>query len=473
MQQHRSGAPVRRAHIELDGLRGGRGFQSNPALLCSEVARQWHLRRIVGHLADRVADDQLALDQRHPAGAGHHRVGGIEHFGQPGPRPVAQRRQRGGGTRRCDEVVGRGRHAAVTQQPRRADEPPADPGLARMLEHVRVPARAAHARAVTGGRGEAAMGPRHPTHADLHPCQAAQRVCIGARRWQRLGQRRHVPGAADDGDALVPFGDRLAQHLSHVGLALRLAERGRIAAAAHGRHRHRHRLERRCTVAAVLDHVVPPTLRIGIAGRLGQGRERITDCHRIVWFGQGEFCFCVAGPGQGLLHRQVHRPHHDVVLMGPGEGLPLRAELGERQERGSLRMIDHVPEQGNRRHEMFVAHPGQRCLAIGGQLDQHRRRVECIEGADHRPSRPRPVVADPQQLHPRSHGPLPLPITARGTLRRSRSSRPGRGPRLRGTRATQPCRAPGPSRPRRRSRRQRRRRSTDRRRSGPPAPAHW
>ena len=118
----------------------GRRLQPDPPLLRGEVASQRHLRRVVGHLADRVADDQLALDQRHAAGAGHHRVGGVEHLGEPGPRPVAQRGQRRGGAGGRDQVVGRRRHAAVAQQPRRADEPAADARLAGVGEHVGVPA---------------------------------------------------------------------------------------------------------------------------------------------------------------------------------------------------------------------------------------------------------------------------------------------------------------------------------------------
>jgi hypothetical protein len=125
--------------------RGGR-LQPNPALLLARSRASGTCGALVGYLADRVADDQLAFDQRHPAAAGHHGVGSVEHLGQARPWPVAQGRQRrrapGGG----DQVVGRRRHAAVAKQPCRADEPrltPSSPGWAKTCAYqpgLRTPA---------------------------------------------------------------------------------------------------------------------------------------------------------------------------------------------------------------------------------------------------------------------------------------------------------------------------------------------
>ena len=56
----RAGPAVRvRGHRARPSARVGRRLQPDPRLLRGEVAGQRHLRSVVGHLADRVADDQL------------------------------------------------------------------------------------------------------------------------------------------------------------------------------------------------------------------------------------------------------------------------------------------------------------------------------------------------------------------------------------------------------------------------------
>ncbi len=105
-------------------------------------------------------------------------------------------------------------------------------------------------------------------------------LCIGRRRRKRLGQCRHVPRAAHDRDSLMPVGDRPPQRLAHVRLALRLARRRCIAATAYGGHRCGDRVERRRAIATVLDHVVPPSFGVRVAGRCGQRCQRVADRHR-------------------------------------------------------------------------------------------------------------------------------------------------------------------------------------------------
>ena len=78
--------PFGSAHVELDGLRIGGWTQPHTSLLRREVAGQRHLRRVVGYFADRIADDQLAIDERQSGAACHHRVGRVEHLVQA---PVA------------------------------------------------------------------------------------------------------------------------------------------------------------------------------------------------------------------------------------------------------------------------------------------------------------------------------------------------------------------------------------------------
>ena len=62
-------------------------------------------------------------DERQPA---EHGLGGVEHLGQAGPRPVAQRGQRRRQARRGDEVVGRRRQAVAAQGVGGVDEEPGD-----------------------------------------------------------------------------------------------------------------------------------------------------------------------------------------------------------------------------------------------------------------------------------------------------------------------------------------------------------
>ena len=103
-----------------------------------------------------------------------------------------------------------------------------------------------------------------------------------------------MPGAAHDGDTCVPVLQRGAQALTHMCFALGLAYRPGLPPAAHGCHRFGHRVERGCTVAAVLDDVLPPSLGIRVSRRGSQRRDRIA--HRVI--GQQQFavaCTCIAG----------------------------------------------------------------------------------------------------------------------------------------------------------------------------------
>ena len=164
VQEVRLASSGRGAQVDLDG--SGFGTHGEPGRLrqLGDVAGEWHLRRRVGDLTDRVADDQLTAYEVEPT---RHGVGGVEHFGEADARPPAHRRERGGQTGAGDQVVGRCSAAAVTHESGGVDEEPNHPVLAGMLEHVAVPARAVDAGAVPRVGGEAAVGPRHPGDADL------------------------------------------------------------------------------------------------------------------------------------------------------------------------------------------------------------------------------------------------------------------------------------------------------------------
>ena len=157
------------------------------------------------------------------------------------------------------------------------------------------------------------MRPRHPAQPDLHPRQAAQRLGVDRGRRERFGQRGHVPRAAHHGDPFVPVGDRPADHLAHVRLALGLAQCRRRAPAADRGHRLGHRIERRRAVAAVLDDVVPPALGVGIAGGRGQRGQRIAQ----LAIDNVQLFVVVTGRGERLLHAAGRSPAPRRRVAGP------------------------------------------------------------------------------------------------------------------------------------------------------------
>ena len=113
------------------------GGEPRRLLQAGQIAGQRHLRRAGRDRSDGIADDQAALDEVDVA---HHRVGRIEHLGEPGARPAAQRRQRRRQAGAGDEVVGRRTEADGAQQPGDLDEEAGDTVRPGMFEHVAVPA---------------------------------------------------------------------------------------------------------------------------------------------------------------------------------------------------------------------------------------------------------------------------------------------------------------------------------------------
>ena len=147
----------------------------------------------------------------HAPGAGHHGVGGVEHLGKPGRGRSRSAASAVASASRGDEVVGRGRHSAITQQaaaPTNQRATPRSPGWWNTCAYqpgLRTPG------AVAGGRASRRC---------VHGTQLSPTFTLGrprkrrARRpWPaaRLGQGRHVPGPAHHGDPLVTVGDGAAQ----------------------------------------------------------------------------------------------------------------------------------------------------------------------------------------------------------------------------------------------------------------------
>ncbi len=272
MQQARSSQSVRGAQIELDGTRSGVGPQPGRPLGGGQVAGQWDLGRPRRHLADGIADHQLVGDKGQSP---EHGVGGVEHLGQSRPRPGAQGGQRRGQAGRGDEVVRRRRQAVASEGVGGLDEEPGDSVGAGVMEHVGVPAGAGDTGAVAGGPTEPPMRPGHPRDRDLELRETTQRGGVGRRGRVGRIERRHVPGTADHGD-----GPRCAQGPADLAPHVRLpplVQANSPRTGADGRHGVGDGGEDGPAVTAVLDHVVPPALRIGFPGGGGERGQRIGD----------------------------------------------------------------------------------------------------------------------------------------------------------------------------------------------------
>ena len=178
-----------------------------------------------------------------------------------------------------------------------------------------------------------------------------------------------------------------------------------------GGHRVGNGVERRRTVAAVLDDVLPPSFRVGVTGRRGEFAQRVGRCRL-----GDERGVVISDRGERDRERQVDRVDLDVVLVGPGDRLPFGAERGERCERSPARLGGNVGEQCDRRHEAGLAHPAQRSVDVGGCFDEDDVGPDFVERPQHRAGRPGSVVADAEQVdgHEGDTSPSGSGLTCRG-----------------------------------------------------------
>ena len=226
--------------------------------------------------------------RRTSADVAHHRIGGVEHLGQPGrgrPRsaasawPVASRRS----DRRAMPRSRRAATAGDLDEEARHAVAPGCSNTWRYQPGLDTPG-------CIPTRCQPAMGPRHPRRGDLQLREPAETTRPRRRRRRlplpasatvpsaRSAQMSsagtcHAPQTTTIGpsDSFAGGTDRS----SHVGLALEFAA-GRDEAGADRGHRRRRRLERGRAVAAVFDHVLPPAFGVGITG----GRGQITRADR-------------------------------------------------------------------------------------------------------------------------------------------------------------------------------------------------
>ena len=250
------------------------------------------------------------------------------------------------------------------------------------------------------------MRPRHPGQRRPRLRHALEPGVV-LRDLRRLaGQRRGVPRPAHDSDPLVARPPGRPENLAHMRLA---AQRGLVG--LRGRlPQEPDRLGQRVegfTFHAQLDDVLPPGLRVLVAGQARQLRDRVGP-HRLGRAPGLSVRTLRPGPlplglpgGQDGGGRQIHETGLRPVRHRPGQRLPLGGEDGHRPE-GGLRRVGVVP--GEQRHRRFQPPPRPLDEAIGVRrpLDEDAVGPVGLQRRDQGPRRARTVVTDPQNPHRRA-----------------------------------------------------------------------
>ncbi len=194
---------ISRRRSSVMSLRLRLGLQPQAPLQPVDVLLQRDHRRLLGHLAEAVADHELGAHerQRDVGAVAQHGAGRVEQLVEARERPLPHAGQSARQPRRIDHLRGGGIEPLRAQQPRRAAQPARDREILR-LEELVVPGRRVDARAVAALAGEQRVGPRHPGGRDLDLRQPLQRPLI-RRGGAGSDERRRVPGAADDRDRVV------------------------------------------------------------------------------------------------------------------------------------------------------------------------------------------------------------------------------------------------------------------------------
>ena len=383
VQQVGTAPTVRGTDVQLDRPEHRLGFEASGALGRREVAGQRDLRRLGGHLANGVSDDQLVT---HDLEASEDTVGSVQHLGQTRAGSVAKCRQGRGNAGGGDQMVGRRRHAFGPQRPGRVDEEAGHALRTGMAEHVVIPARADDTGAVARDPSQPAMRPGDPRDRHFGSRLTPKHGGVVALHGDVWVEGRDVPRSAHHRHHGTPF-EGAADLLTHVRLATHVVATRRDA-GTHGAHGVGHRIKHWFAVTAVLDEVVPPPFRIGIA----TGRRQL-----------GEWVNRRPSPGQRSVGErdgqwEVDGAQLDAASRRPRCGLPLGAERREWSEHGTFGLGHDVAEEGHGRDQPFVADPGQRLLGIDRRLDEHEVWRKVVESPPHGAGGAGTVVADPKEV---------------------------------------------------------------------------
>ncbi len=163
----------------------------------------------------------------------------------------------------------------------------------------------------------------------------------------------------------------------------------------------------------LLDGVLPPPLRIGVAGGAGQHPNRIGAVrllHRGGRFGAihggiavvGGCCWPVRrgshAEGEGVRRGQVDRPHLGAGGKRPAKRHPLRREARHRVKGSEPRLIGCVDQPGDGRRHLRIGQQRNHLVKFRGTFNQHQIRPEGCQRLGDRMRRTGAVMPDPQDV---------------------------------------------------------------------------
>jgi hypothetical protein len=369
------------------------------------------------------------------------RLDGLVEFGEAGNGAAAEGGEGFGEADGLDGVGGRGVEALFTEESGDADHPVGGEvagraGVGMFPEEV-VVTGGGHAGAVTAFGGKPAVGPGSPGDLDGGARESGEEFAI-AGGGGPIGEGGHMPGAADDGDALEALLVGGAQGLAHPGFPPGLAEGVvRMAGRRHFRpergHGFRNGGEQAGTVLALFDQAFPPFLAVVESGGAGEPGERVAlegegfgfvvggrggrggSCG----FGSGRWSFAgsrrVGGRGgfgrsvggrRGWLGRrdklvplgQIHEAGGDPARDGVADGLPFRGEGGEGEEGGAAGIVHRVHQQGDGRLHRRIGGEREKGVGLGRSLDEEAIRAVPFEFGEEQAGAAGSVVPDAEQV---------------------------------------------------------------------------
>ena len=308
---------------------------------------------------------------------------------------------------------------------------PAHAVVVGMRPEVGVPAGGGQPRAVAAFQAQAAVGPGYPGAIDFDFGQAFEQGVVVLGGGFR-GKRRHVPGAADDGDAPVGF-FRLAQGFAHPCFTQGVARVSVAAGFAQGADGLGNGGEYFRAVATLLNQCFPEGFAVGQAGDGGEFVEGIA----VPGLFGGVFVFCfapvfavdfivfgscvfsgvfIAVVGRfffikAVRQRQIAKLQGNARLRGVAHRLPFRREGGEGVVNRLLRCVRTVGEQGDRRLHVGFGSEREQCVGLRRPFEQDAIGLEIAQGGYEVAGGTRAVVADAKESG--GHGAVFMPCRAR------------------------------------------------------------
>src|SRR5438309_9135728 len=250
-----------------------------------------------------------------------------------------------------------------------------------------IPGRRLDARAIAAAVRQPRCRPWHPGRLDFHAFEPAQQRVVSLA-WRQRIQRWRVPRSAHNRDGRESLGATAPDSLTHVGLPAQLVDGRWRKRVAHTTHRLCYRTEYVGIVGALLYQALPPALRVGFAGGLGQ------KPNRVAWLLIG--CQLTLSLRQTDRLRQITKAHGNLATESVVNRVPLGRKRGERVEDAGTRSFGGVHRQRHRRPHAGCSNQGYERLGIRWAFDQQHVRSQPLQCVYHRPGRSGPVMANPQ-----------------------------------------------------------------------------